>query len=78
MARVSVALAKKPEPGAGVVAAVHAAVAWFRYTAIYGKAYERGPEGRRLIAAPGAGPIWSRFYEMGSGRPIFGDRDKHG
>jgi len=28
------------------------------------------------MSAPGAGPIWSRYYEIGSNRPIFGDRDK--
>ena len=28
------------------------------------------------MAAPGAGPIWSRFYQIGTDKPIFGDRDK--
>ncbi len=26
--------------------------------------------------APGNGPIWSRYYQIGSNEPIFGDRDK--
>ena len=32
--------------------------------------------GRRLVPAPGNGPIWARYYEIGTDRPIFGDRDK--
>ena len=31
---------------------------------------------RKLIPAPGNGPLWARYYEIGSDRPIFGDRDK--
>jgi PelA/Pel-15E family pectate lyase len=65
-----------PHPDSAVVAAVRAAVEWFRKTAISGKAYGRGADGRRLIAAEGAGNIWARFYQIGTGRPIFGDRDK--
>ena len=59
-----------------VLAAVQAAVAWFRKTSITGKVYGRGPDGRRLTDSPGAPAIWSRFYEIGTDRPIFGDRDK--
>jgi PelA/Pel-15E family pectate lyase len=69
-------LMRLPQPNPAVVDAVHAAVAWFRKAAIYGKAYGRGADGRRLTAADGAGPIWARFYEIGTDRPIFGDRDK--
>lgn len=29
-----------------------------------------------LVAAPGASPLWSRYYSITTGRPIFGDRDK--
>jgi PelA/Pel-15E family pectate lyase len=65
-----------PKPQPAVVNAVDAAVVWFRKTAIYGKSYARGADGRRLTSAEGAGPIWARFYETGTDRPIFGDRDK--
>ncbi|HVW20119.1 MAG TPA: pectate lyase [Opitutaceae bacterium] len=30
----------------------------------------------RLVPAPGAGPIWARYYDPATGRPVFGDRDK--
>lgn len=59
------------DPDPRVVEAVHAAAAWFRETAIYGFEY-RHPE---LTAKEGAGPIWARFYEIGTNRPIFSNRD---
>jgi PelA/Pel-15E family pectate lyase len=65
-----------PEPGQAVVDAAHAAVAWFRKTAVHGMAYQRGSGGRHLVSVDGAGPLWARFYEIGTDRPIFGDRDK--
>lgn len=65
-----------PQPSPAVADAIRAAIAWFRKTAIYGTAYGRGADGRRLTSADGAGPIWARFYEIGTDRPIFGDRDK--
>jgi PelA/Pel-15E family pectate lyase len=66
-----------PKPGPQVVAAVRAAAAWFEKTKIPNSAYQRvGDDGRRLAPAPGSGPIWARYYEIGTDRPIFGDRDK--
>ena len=32
--------------------------------------------GNGLLAAPGAPPLWARLYEIGTDRPIFGDRDR--
>lgn len=54
-----------------VAQAVRGAVQWFRETALYGYDYTMA-EGRR--ARPGAGPLWARFYEIGTNRPIFGNR----
>ena len=65
-------LLRLPDPDSAVVAAVHAAAAWFRETAIYDWRYE--PKGE-LVAEAGAGPIWARFYELGTNRPIFSNRD---
>ncbi len=65
-----------PRPTAAEQRAVRAAAAWFRKTAVYGERWERTPGGRELAASPGAGPIWSRYYQIGTDRPIFGDRDK--
>ena len=69
-------LMKLPKPSPEVKGAIDAAAAWLRRTEVYGKAFERGPSGRNLTSVEGAGPIWSRFYEIGTDRPIFGDRDK--
>ncbi len=65
-----------PHPEAAVVTAVHATAAWLKKTAIYGRALKFGPEGRHLVDQPGAGPLWARYYEIGTDRPLFGDRDK--
>jgi PelA/Pel-15E family pectate lyase len=75
-AALTLFLMRLPDPDPSVVDAVHAAVAWFRKTAIYGKEYGRGADGRRLKDAGGAGPLWARFSEIGTDRAIFGDRDK--
>ena len=70
-------LMQLPSPDAKMVAAVHAAAAWFEKTKIMGKAFRVvGTESRKLVDAPGSGPIWARYYEIGTDRPIFGDRDK--
>ena len=66
-----------PEPGSNVVTAVRSAVAWFEKTEVNNVVFKgTGKEGRKLIPSPGAGPLWARYYEIGSDRPIFGDRDK--
>jgi PelA/Pel-15E family pectate lyase len=59
-----------PNPAVGD--AITAAAAWFRETAITG--YRYVPRGD-LAAEAGAGPLWARFYEIGTNRPIFSDRD---
>ena len=63
---------------------MHAACAWFAKVEIFGYRFGSGnfaadrssPDGRKLIAVAGAGPIWSRYYQIGTDKPIFGDRDK--
>ncbi len=65
-----------PNPSSKEVAAVHAARDWFEKTKIMGWEYKRTDDGRKLVAAPGSGPIWARYYEIGTDKPIFGDRDK--
>jgi PelA/Pel-15E family pectate lyase len=59
------------DPSPTVVEAVHAAVDWLNEVAIYGYEYEHP----RLTEREGAGPLWARFYELGSNRPIFSNRD---
>ena len=68
-----------PHPSPAVVAAINAGVAWLKAAAIMGEEWAGGrgtPGGRHLEAKAGAGPIWSRYYSISTGLPVFGDRDK--
>jgi PelA/Pel-15E family pectate lyase len=65
-----------PHPTAAEQRAIRAAAAWFKKTAIYGQRFQYGPQGRQLVPSPGAGPIWARYYQIGTDMPIFADRDK--
>jgi PelA/Pel-15E family pectate lyase len=65
-------LMQTPEPSPRVIAAVHAAAAWYRTVAIRDFAYDTS---QTLRAAPGAGPMWARLYELGTNRPIFSNRE---
>ena len=69
-------------PGEDVKRAIRDAVAWFEKTRIEGKEVvwikdESLPEGKDRIVVnnPDAGPLWARFYEIGSNKPIFVGRD---
>jgi PelA/Pel-15E family pectate lyase len=73
-----------PKPTAAEIGAVNAAAAWFKKVEIDGYRFGSGDfradrisaDGRKLAAVAGAGPIWSRYYQIGTDKPIFGDRDK--
>jgi len=76
-AGVLIFLMRLPATDSNVVAAVRAAAEWFKHTEVRDKAYRKmGSDGFRLVSSPGGGPLWSRYYEIGGDRPIFGDRDK--
>lgn len=69
---------EKPTPQ--IVAAIEGAVAWLRAVPIKGVRLEAvlGPDGRterRLVNDPAAPPLWARFYELGTHRPLYLDRD---
>jgi PelA/Pel-15E family pectate lyase len=65
-----------PHPTAAEQRAIRAAGLWFWKTAIYGQSWTGTSEGRELVDKPGAGPIWARYYQIGTDKPVFGDRDK--
>jgi PelA/Pel-15E family pectate lyase len=69
-----------PHPTAAEQRAIRSAAAWFKKTAIYNQRWnhsrDRSGDGSQLIPTPGAGPIWARYYQIGTDMPIFGDRDK--
>jgi PelA/Pel-15E family pectate lyase len=70
-------LMQQPRPNLATVDAIHAAAAWFQKTKLTDVAVRRAEDGgRRLVSSPGSPPLWARYYEIGTDRPIFGDRDK--
>jgi PelA/Pel-15E family pectate lyase len=69
-------------PSPEVIQSVEGAVAWFETAKITGIRVERrsdpkGPRGfnKVVVEDPSVPPIWARFYEIGTNRPIFSDRD---
>lgn len=69
---------EKPSPA--LIAAIEGAVTWFRAVPISGQAQSRvrrddGRDERVLVPDPSAPPIWARFYELGTNRPLYMDRD---
>ena len=71
-----------PNPNRTVVDAIEGAVAWFQKSQLNGirwveKADNSKPNGidRVVVADPNAPPLWARFYEIDTNRPMFVGRD---
>ncbi|MFG6416513.1 pectate lyase [Roseateles sp. DC23W] len=66
----------KPTPA--VVEAVKGGVAMLKQLAVKDRAWVMvdAVQGKRLIEQPGAGPLWARYYDATTLKPVFGDRDK--
>lgn len=69
-------------PDARIVAAVEAAVAWFNAAQLSGIRWieredktQPGGFERTVVKDPQAPPLWARFYEIGTNRPVFEGRD---
>lgn len=60
-------------PSAAIVQSVHAAASWYERSKITGKTWVRGAVS--LNDDKNAPPLWARFYEIGTNKPVFGDRD---
>lgn len=60
-------------PSPEVVKAIEGGVRWFDTVKLTGVRYER--RNGRVVEDPGASPIWARFYDLETGKPIFCDRD---
>jgi len=67
----------KPSPE--IVAAINAAATWLEKVKITGIRYKTvnvgGQRDYVVVKDPTAPPIWARFYEIGTNRPIFSDYD---
>jgi PelA/Pel-15E family pectate lyase len=69
-------------PDARVVESIESAVEWFRATQVSGLRWverrdpaQPGGYERTAVADKDAPPIWARFYEIGTNRPVFEGRD---
>jgi len=69
-------------PSPKVIRAVQGAVQWYRDSKITGievvrKDSPNTPRGfdKVVVANPNAAPLWARFYELGTNRPIYMGRD---
>lgn len=66
-------------PSPEIIAAIEGSVAWFQKVRLTGLRVERIAPGakadRRVVSDPSASPLWARFYEIDSDRPLFLDRD---
>ncbi len=60
---------------ARIANSIQAAKQWFKSVEIKGYRYERKHSDSRLTADPTAPPLWARFYEINTNRPIFIGRD---
>jgi PelA/Pel-15E family pectate lyase len=70
-------LMRIPRPSPEIIASVDGAMAWFPQRALRGVAWDRhATTGTALTPAPNGPDLWARFYEIGTGRPIFGERDR--
>ena len=54
---------------------VNTAIEWFKKVAIYGIEFVKSGDDKIVQQNPNAGPIWARFYELNTDRPLFSDRD---
>ena len=61
----------KPE----VIRAVDAACRWYEQVQLRGIRLVRKDDDRVIVADADAPPLWARFYEIGTNRPIFSGRD---
>jgi PelA/Pel-15E family pectate lyase len=69
-------------PSPEVIEAIQSAVAWFDRVAVHGirvreiqnPSLHRGRD-RVVVEDPDAPPMWARFYEIGTNRPMFSGRD---
>ncbi|MFN2578197.1 MAG: pectate lyase [Pyrinomonadaceae bacterium] len=62
-------------PDASVIEAVESAVVWFKSVHITGVRWVETPVDHVVVTDRNAPPLWARFYEIESNRPIFSGRD---
>jgi PelA/Pel-15E family pectate lyase len=62
-------------PSPEVKTAIEGAIAWFQSAKIQNIRIQSSNNDKIVIPSPGAPPLWARFYDLKSNKPIFCDRD---
>lgn len=62
-------------PSPAVIEAIDSAIVWFEQSQLKGIKWVDNGTDRVVVQDPNAGPIWARFYEIETNRPIFVGRD---
>lgn len=62
-------------PNADVIVAVKAGTSWYASAKITCLRQARDGRDKVMVPDPNAPPLWARFYEIETGRPIFSGRD---
>lgn len=65
----------KEKPTPEIVAAIDAAITWYKANQINGIRFESVNGDRKVIPDKAAEPLWARFYEFETMKPIFMGRD---
>lgn len=60
---------------ADLAESVNAAIKWFQKVQLNGIAFVKQGDDKVVVQDPNASPLWARFYELGTDRPLFSDRD---
>ena len=70
------------QPNVEVVASIKGAIAWFEKSKLTGIKWVPKPDSTKMhgfdrvvVKDPDAGPLWARFYDIQTNRPIFAGRD---
>jgi pectate lyase len=63
------------DPSPAVVRAVHAGCKWYEAVKVTGIRVVKKNGDRVVVKDADAPPLWARFYEIGTNRPIFSGRD---
>jgi PelA/Pel-15E family pectate lyase len=74
-ARIVRLLMSLDKPSPEVVKAVHAACRWYERSKITGIRAVKRDGDLVIVSDPKAPPLWARYYEIGTNRPIFCGRD---
>ena len=64
-----------PEKTPEIEAAISSAIEWLRDSRLYGIKFVSQGDDKVVVEDPNAEPIWARFYEIETNRPMFADRD---